>query len=442
MRFLLQILFLALLLLGIAPPGSVPVAAQPPRGPIYVVEVQGIVTSVTVAYLRRALTLAEAADANVLIIQLGSSGGVLAAMRPFATELARARVPVVVYVAPPGTQAGAAGALFLSAAHLSAVAPNTSFGSPVPLAQVDATLSHQTRDLVLDSVAAQLRAWNAARGRNTAWVERAVRAGVILSNDQASALQPPAIDLVAADQAQLLTLLEGRVVTLADGREVVLATLGQTVSTIEPTLWEGLRLALADPTIAFVLLVLGALAIYVELAVPGTSLFAGIGVVLLAGAAAGLLVLPIRWWSLIFILLALGLVGAEHFAPTHGALAVGGVALMVVGALTLIDPAQAPGVRLAGWIVPVVALGLATSALISISLAVRSRRLPVVTGVEALIGRTGVALSDLAPRGMVKIDGEVWSAVAVDEPIARGEQVAIVNVEGVTLRVQALDPID
>ncbi len=141
------------------------------------VDIEGAVTSVSIGYLQRALNLAEAANANALIIRLGSSGGVLQAMRPFAGVIAGARVPVVVYVAPSGTQSGATGALFLSAAHISAMAPNTSFGSPEPLTQVDSVLTQQTRDLVLDSVVQQIRAWNSARGRNTDWIERAVREG-------------------------------------------------------------------------------------------------------------------------------------------------------------------------------------------------------------------------------------------------------------------------
>src|SRR5262245_33681191 len=319
MRYMRLLLGLVCLLCGMVL--SRPIAsAQAARGPIFTIEADGTLTSVTVGYLRRALHLAEAADANALIIRLGSSGGVLRDIRPFAMEIANARVPVVVYVAPAGTQSGAAGALFLSAAHISAMAPGTSFGSPDPLTRVDTALTQQTRDLVLDSVTDQIRDWNAARGRNTDWIDRAVRDGVVLTNEQAIGMNPPAVDLVAADQEQLLTLLDGRVVKLSDGRSVQLATLGRTPTLVAPTLWEQLRLALADPTVAFVLLVIGALAIYLEIAAPGTTIFAGVGVVLLAGALLGLLALPVRWWSVLLLLLAFGLIGTEFFAPTHGAL--------------------------------------------------------------------------------------------------------------------------
>jgi membrane-bound serine protease (ClpP class) len=411
---------------------------QQPRGPIYSAEIHGVISSVTIAYLRRVLQLAEAADANVLIIQMSTTGGVLRDLRPFAGEIAKARVPVVVYIAPIGTQAGAAGALFLSAAHISALAPKTSFGSPYPLARVEAVLSQQTHDLVLDSVADQVRSWNAARGRNTDWVERAVREGVVLTNEQAIAANPPAVDLVAADQDELLTLLDGRVVKLEDGRSVQLTTLGQTVTPVAPTLWEGLRLALANPTIAFILLALGALAIYLELGAPGTSVFAGIGVVHLAGAAAGLLVLPIQVWSLLLLLLGFVLIGVEFVIPIHGALVVTGLALVLVGALNLIDPIQAPGATINLWVVPAVVLGLGALAACIVWAAVRNRSRPVLTGIEALIGCVGVAISDLAPQGMVRVDGEVWSAVADVEPIHAGDQVQIVAVEGVTLWVQPL----
>lgn len=408
------------------------------RGPIYSAEIHGVITSVTIAYLRRVLQLAEAADANVLIIQMSPTGGVLRAMRPFAGEIASAHVPVVVYIAPQGTQAGTAGALFLSAAHINALAPRTSFGSPDPLAQVDAVLSQQTRDLVLDSVADQLRSWNAARGRNTDWAIRAVREGVVLTNEQAIAAHPPAVDLVAADRDELLTLLEGRAVELKDGRGVQLATLGQTVTPVEPTLWEALRLALANPTMVFLLLSLGALALYLELSAPGTSLFAGVGVVLLAGAVAGLLVLPIQVWSLLLLLLGFLLIGVEFFVPIHGALVVTGIALVLVGALNLIDPIQAPGITINLWVVPVAALVLGGLAACSIWAAVRNRSRPVLTGIESLIGCVGLAISDLAPQGMVRVDGEVWSAMADGEPIHAGDQVQIVAVEGVTIWVQPL----
>jgi len=439
MRRLSHIVILALVVaLAISDPPE-PAHAQPANGPVFVAEIQGTITSVTIGYLRRALRQAEAANATVLVIQMGNSGAVLRDAREFAGEIAAARVPIAVYVAPGGTESGAAGALFLSAAHIAAQAPDTSFGSPYPLTQVDSVLTQQTRDLLLDTVTNQIRGWNAARGRNTEWVDRAVREGVVLDNQQASALKPPAVDLVAANRTDLLTLLEGRQVKLQDGRSAKLATLGRTVVEVSPTAWESLRLALADPTIAFVLLVLGALAICLEFAAPGTSVFAGVGVVLLLAAALGLWVLPLRWWALLVLLLALGLLAAEFVVHTHGALAVAGIALLGVGSLNLIDPAQAPNTVIALWVIILVGLALLTLVAFGVWLALRSRDRPLATGQETLIGRLAEVRERLDPDGMVFVDGALWRAISEDGVADVGDWVRVAAVHDLRLVVRRLD---
>lgn len=431
----LYIPFILLLVLLLVP-GAL---AQPPAaGPLYRATVSGTLTAVSTGYLQRALHLAEAANASALIIELSNSGAVLSEARAFAGEIAAAKVPVVVYITQ-GTESGAAGALFLSAAQIAAVAPGSSFGSSSPLTQVDAALSQQTRDMLLDGVARQLRDWNAAHGRNTAWIEQAVRAGVVLNNQQASALRPPAVDLVAASSAELLTLLEGRQISLLDGRSVTIAALGRTVVEVSPTAWESLRLALADPTLAFVLLVLGVIAIGLEFAAPGTSLFAGIGVVLLLAAGLGLVVLPLRLWALGLLVLALALMAGEFVAHTHGALAIAGMALMTVSALNIIDPAQAPGTFIAVWAIVLVGLALATFVALAVWLALRSRQRPVTTGQEAMVGKLAEVRQRLAPDGMVFIDGALWQAIVDGEAAEPGEWVRVVSVHNLHLVVRHLD---
>jgi membrane-bound serine protease (ClpP class) len=431
----LYIPFILLIVLLLVP-GAL---AQPPAaGPLYRATVSGTLTAVSTGYLQRALHLAEAANASALIIELSNSGAVLSEARAFAGEIAAAKVPVVVYITQ-GTESGAAGALFLSAAQIAAVAPGSSFGSPSPLTQVDAALSQQTRDMLLDGVARQLRDWNAAHGRNTAWIEQAVRAGVVLNNQQASALRPPAVDLVAASSAELLTLLEGRQISLLDGRTVTIAALGRTVVEVSPTAWESLRLALADPTLAFVLLVLGVIAIGLEFAAPGTSLFAGIGVVLLLAAGLGLVVLPLRLWALGLLVLALALMAGEFVAHTHGALAIAGMALMTVSALNIIDPAQAPGTFIAVWAIVLVGLALATFVALAVWLALRSRQRPVTTGQEAMVGKLAEVRQRLAPDGMVFIDGALWQAIVDGEAAEPGEWVRVVSVHNLHLVVRHLD---
>jgi membrane-bound serine protease (ClpP class) len=413
--------------------------SQPVAGPLYTVQVEGTISSATTGYLRRALQLAEASNASALVITLASSGGVLRDIRPFAGEIAEADVPVIVYIAPAGTQAGAAGAFLASAAHISAMAPGTSFGSAYPLTQVDEALSQQTRDMLLDSVADQIGEWNASRGRDVTWVERAVREGAILTNEQAAASAPPAVDFVAANQDELLTLLEGRQVALASGAMVMIAALGQRPAPLAPTLFENLLLTLADPTVAFALLVLGAMAIYLELASPGVGAFVGIGLVLLLGAGVGLVALPVRWWAVGLLALALLLIGAEFVVHSHGGLTVAGLTLLVIGALTLIDPIQAPGVGVANWAIATTAGGIAGTVGLGVAMALRSRSRPAALGQSALIGRVAEVRQRLDPRGMVFVEGALWQAVSEEGIAEPGDWVRVIAVHRLNLIVRPLD---
>ncbi|MBC8164027.1 MAG: nodulation protein NfeD [Roseiflexaceae bacterium] len=417
---------------------STPARAQV-SGPIYTVELRGTITGATTEYLRRALQTAESANASALIILLGSQGGVLRDVRPFAGSLAEATVPVVVFVAPSGTQSGPTGALLLSAAHLSAMAPNTSFGSPLPLSRFDAALSEQTQVMLLDSVVDQLRDWNSTRGRSTVWIDQAVRDGLILTNEQAVALNPPAVDLIAADLGQLLTLLDGRSVALDNSTTATLTTLGRTNVAVEPTLWEGLRMALAEPTLAFALLIFGALLVYLEFAAPGTAIFAGSGIVLILGALVGLFALPVQPWAMLLLFVALALLGAEFFVSVHGALAVIGLVLMIVSGLNLIDPAQAPGTSIALWAILGIAALLGAAVAAVTLMAVRVRRRPVTTGQEGLIGRIAEVRQALDPEGMVYVDGALWQAICEDGEAERGERVRVTAVHNLQLIVRKIE---
>ncbi len=425
---------LTLLHLLVTPPAQAQV-----RGPIYIVEASEIITDVTVDYLRRALQLAEASDATALIIELQAEGAVLRAVRPFAGDIATARVPVVVYVAPAGTDAGAAGAFLLSAAHIAAMAPDTSFGAPVPLATVDEVLTEQTRELVLASVTDQMRDWNADRGRSTDWVDQAVREGVIRTNAQAFATTPPAVDLIARDRAELLTLLQGRTVALANGNTVELETLGRTLQPIEPSLWEQLLLLLANPTIAFLLLVMGGIAIYAELVSPSVGIAAGLGAILLLGALFGLIVLPIRLISLTGLLIAFLLIIADLYTPSHGGLTIMGLGLLIVSALTLIDTTQAPNVFVALWAIMLVVLGIGSFVALGIWLIMRTRTQPITTGQEGLIGRLAEVRQTLDPDGMVFVEGALWRAISESGTVERGEWVRVRAIHGTRLIVQRLD---
>jgi membrane-bound serine protease (ClpP class) len=429
-------LYLAIILFLVAFAAPSPPLEAQDSGPIYRVQIEGIMTRMTQGYLERALRLAEASSATLLLIEVGSEGAVLRDTRPMAALLHEAKVPVVVYIAPAGTDAGSGGAFFLSAAHVAAMAPDTSFGTPYPLAEVDQLLTEQTRNMVFDSVVQQLHDWNDRHGRNTDWVDRAVREGVILTNRQAFATSPPTVDIVAQDREELLTLLEGRTVQLADGTTATLATLGRDTTLVPPTLWEELLLMLADPTIMFFLLIMGCVAVYAEFIHPGVGVFAGIGVLMLLGALVGLVVLPVRALSLAGLVLAFGLILTDLFVPTHGGLTLTGLVLMIISSLTLIDTTQAPNVFIALWAVVLVAVFIAAFAALSIWLLVRLRGRPVTTGQEGLIGRLAEVRQTLDPEGLVFIEGALWRAICEQGRVEPGEWVRVVKVYELRLIVQ------
>lgn len=415
-----------------------PISAQE-SGPIYTVTVDGVISQHTVGYLRRALQEAEAAQAAALIIRLSSQGAVLRDVRGLARDIAAAQVPVVVYVAPGGIASGAAGTWLLSAAHLAAMAPGTSFGVAIPIAEPTGGVSDQVRELFLDEVTRQIADWNHQRGRSDAWAGRAAREGVIFTNEQAAALSPPAVDIVARDDQDLLTSLEGRTVTLANGHEVVLRTLGRTPRPLEPTTGEALLLLLAQPTVAFLLLVMAGIAIYAEFAAPTVGVMAGVGAVLLVASLVGIVALPVNVLSLLGILIAFGLVATDLFVPSHGALTVVGLIVLVISAMNLFDAAQAPGVIVTFWAIALVSLFVAGFAAIGIYLVVRTHTQPITTGQEGMIGQLAEVRQALTPEGMVFVDGALWRASCEDGEAEVGDYVRVTGVYALRLTVRRRD---
>jgi membrane-bound serine protease (ClpP class) len=406
------------------------------NGPIYRIEIADVVSSHAVNYMRRAVREAEAANAEALIIRLAPQGAVLREVRQFAAEIADARIPIVVYVGPAGAQSGAAGAWLISAAHVAAMAPDTRFGAALPLAEPNPQLTEQTQELFLTEVITQLSDWNADRGRSADWVEQAVREGAVLTNTQAAALNPPAVEIVARDDADLLTLLEGRVVTLQNGDERTLRTLGQPTELLAPSLWEQILLLLANPTIAFLLLVMAGIALYAELVTPTFGMLAAIGGVLFLGSLVGFIALPVRWISVLGLLVAFGFIAADLYVASHGATTVIGLGIFVLSALTLFDTAQAPGVAVALWAVVLVVVLLAGLAAGGIYLALRTRNRPVTTGQEGLIGRLAQVRKRLEPEGMVFVEGALWRAVSEDGDVDVGDYVRVTGVYELRLTVR------
>jgi membrane-bound serine protease (ClpP class) len=318
------------------------------------------------------------------------------------------------------------------------MAPDTSFGVAGPLVEPGPAVGEQAAELLRAETIGQLAGWARDRGRSDAWVEQAVRQGAVLNNEQAAALAPPAVDVVARDLDELLTTLEGRVVTLEGGEQRTLATLGRAPQPLAPTIWEQLLLLLANPTVAFLLLVMAGIAVYAELVTPTVGALAAIGVALLLGALVGFVALPVRWLAVIGLIFAFAVIAADLIVPSHGAFTVAGLVLLVVSALALFDGAQAPGVGVALWAVALVAVFVAAFAALGIFLAVRTRRTPVSTGQEALVGRLAEVRKRLDPEGFVFVEGALWRAVSEDGEVEQGEWVRVTGVYELRLTVRRL----
>jgi membrane-bound serine protease (ClpP class) len=318
------------------------------------------------------------------------------------------------------------------------MAPDTSFGVPRPLVEPDPSLSEPTRELLRAETIDQLGGWSRQRGRSDAWVEQAVRQGVVLNNEQAVALAPPAVDFVARDMDELLTTLEGRVVTLEGDEPRTLSTLGRAAQPLAPTLWEQVLLILANPTVAFLLLVMAGVALYAELVTPTVGALAAVGLILLGAAVTGLIALPVRWLALLGLALAFGLVAADLYVPTHGALTVTGLVALVTSSLGLYDSAQAPGVAVALWAVLLVAAGVAAFAALGIYLVVRTRNTPVTTGQEGLVGRLAEVRKRLDPEGFVFVEGALWRAVSEEGVVEQGEWVRVTAIYELRLTVRRI----
>lgn len=428
------------ILLGLLMIGGV--ALLPPslgaqaRAQVYYVTVEYGLTPPAAALVGRALREAEAANADALIVEL-RGGGSLAAAWPVARELAAANVPVVTYIGPRGAQGGPVGTLLVTAGHIAAMAPEASIGFAAPLADVSPSFSAGTQELLVEDAVRQLTAWARERGHNVDWVEQAARQGAIIQAERAQQLTPPVIDLVATAD-ELPVNLQGRRVSLASGQERSLETLGAAVVRVRPSAWERLTQLLALPTVAFVLFVVGGIAVYLELANPGIGIPGITGALLIIAALVGFALAEVRPLAVLLLAGGLVLVGLEHAVMSHGGLTIAGLVLLVLGALYLVDPSRSPGLDVSYGAIGGVAALLALGAVGLVLMAVRVRSQAPVTGQEALIGQLAEVRRAVAPEGLVFVNGALWAAWSDEAPLAVGELVEVAGVDGLRLYVRKL----
>jgi membrane-bound serine protease (ClpP class) len=425
-------------LIGLASSEMAPsAAAQGVVGGVADVRASGVINPSLAHYLVRAIDQAEQDRRAAVVIEIDTPGGLDSSMRQIIQRILAARVPVVVYVSPPGGRAGSAGVYITYAAHVSAVAPNTNIGSATPVSMGEngeQQMSPEMRAKVTNDAVAYIRSLAEQRGRNADWAEKAVRDGANVTAQEA--VRTSVVDVLATNLDDLLRQIDGRTVALAGG-QVTLHTAGARIEHVEMGLVDEILYVISDPTIAYILLSLGTMGIFFELSNPGSVLPGVVGGICLLVGFYALGTLPVNYAGLALIGFAFLLFVVDLFTPTHGVLTVGGLVSFVLGSLLLFNvPEAAPWLGLSVWTILAVTSVLAAFFLIVARLVAKSHGLKPSVGREALIGEIGRARSALEPTGMVWVVSALWEATAEDGPIPVGARVEVVAVDGLHLTVR------
>jgi membrane-bound serine protease (ClpP class) len=390
------------------------------------------IQAATAERVERALNHAAAEKDDAVLIELSTPGGVMDAMRDIMEKILASPVPVIIYVTPSGSRAASAGFYILESADVAAMAPGTNTGAAHPVGAFGGDIQGTMKEKVENDAAALMRSVVSKRGRNVEVAESAVRQSKSFTDSEA--LSQKLIDYVAPSEQDLFRQIASKPVKRFNGASVTINLTGKPEHLMEETLKERILSFLMEPDIAFILLAIGALALYTEFNHPGAVIPGTVGIVFILLAVFALHLLPIRFAAVVLILASFALFALEAKFATHGVLAIGGITTLVIGALLLVDaPIPEMRVKLATALAVSVPVGLITVFLMTVAL--RARRNKIVTGAEGLIGEVAVAETALAPTGKVFVHGELWDAVA-SANVPAGEKVVVQKVDGLQLRVE------
>ena len=393
------------------------------------------VQPVTAGQLDRAIARANSEGAAALLIVLNTPGGLVDSMRQMAGAILASRVPVIIYVAPAGARAASAGFFLMEAADIAAMAPGTNAGAAhvvFEFGKPDETLTQK----VENDAEAFLRSYVSKRGRNVDAAVAAVQSSKSYTAEEA--LDKHLIDLTASSETQLIAALNGREITRLDGSKQTLRLAGALIQRMQPTLRENLLGWLVNPNVALLLLVGGALLIYLEFNTPGTIVPGALGTLMVLLAIFALNLLPIRYTAVMLLMGAVVLLVLEAKFGGHGALAIAGIVCLTLGALTLVA-APIPELAVNPWVAIALSTAFGGITAFLVRLAVKARRLKARLGADALVGHLASAMEPLNPEGHVLVDGEIWRAVA-SEMVPAGTPLQVVGHEHLLLKVTPVSP--
>lgn len=404
------------------------------RADVIKIVIRGVIHPIADEYIGRAIAEAERTRADALLIELRTPGGLADSTRDIIQKILASKVPVIVYVAPSGSRAASAGFFILESADVAAMAPGTNTGAAHPVTLSGGKIDEVMKEKIENDSAALMRSVVSKRGRNVEAAESAVRQSKSFTDQEA--LSEHLIDIVATSDQNLFEQLQGRTVTRFNGEKVKLHLVGQPEHVFPMTLKQKILGYLMDPNIAFMLLAIGALALYAEFNHPGAVVPGVVGFIFIVLAIFAFNLLPIRWAAVALILTAFAMFALEAKFGTHGVLAIGGIAAMTLGALLLVDsPIPEMRVHLLTALAVSIPVGLITVFLVG--LVIRARRSKVTTGTQGLVGEIGTAQTPLTPEGKIFVHGEIWNAIASAD-VAKGEHVQVRSVDGLVLHV---DPV-
>lgn len=404
--------------------------------------VNDTIQPITDEFIGRALAEAKNSHAEALLIEINTPGGLVESTREIIEKIVDSVVPVIVYVTPSGSRAASAGFFILESADIAAMAPGTNTGAAHPVTLGGSKMDDVMKQKIENDLAAFMRSVAARRGRNVDVAESAVRQSKSFTEQEA--LSNKLIDYVASSEDDLFRQIAAKPIKRFDGKTVTLNLVGQSVRPFEMTLKQRILDYLMDPNVAFILLAIGLLALYVEFNHPGAVVPGTVGVVFILLAIFALNLLPVRFAALALIVGSFALFALEAKFVTHGVLTTGGIVLLTLGGLLLVDaPIPEMRVRFLTALGVSAPLGVITAFLMTVAL--RARRNKVVTGAQGLIGEIGVTQSPLVPEGKVFVHGEIWNAIS-STPVPIGSRIVVRKVDGLQLEVAPLsapgtDPI-
>jgi len=412
------------------------VLVAPPviAGTVHIVTVDAIINPATSDFIHQSIDEAADAGAECLIIRLNTPGGLLNSTRIIVSDLLTARIPVVIYVAPPGSQSASAGTFITLAAHIAAMAPGTNIGAAHPVDLQGKVPDSIMNEKATNDAAAFIRTISEKRHRNMKWAEEAVRKSISITETEA--LKDSVIDLIAASPRELLDKIDGRTVEV-NGVPFTLHTRNAEIRNIEMDWKYRILEILSNPDVAYIFFMLGLYGLLFELYNPGSVAPGIIGVISLIVAFYTMHTLPVNYAGMALIIFGIILFLLEIKLTSHGLLTAGGVTSLFLGSIMLIHSESSLEFISLSWgvIIPAV-LCTTLFFLFAIGMGIRAQRRKPISGVEGIVGETGDAITPLQPEGQVRVHGEIWKAVSTSGPLPAGTRVVVENVESLRLTVR------